>query len=135
MSYPLFLYELRYVHSPVVPGPTGVERGGAGGATHMRDWAEAHRWRRIAAAGRRRKKVVAGSGVRVSGGGKCARERERERERERGGEEGASAGVASPCGHVGPASGRWCGDATTAGEQAKPGRVDGGDGGLTSGPR
>jgi hypothetical protein len=23
MSYPLFLYELRYVHSPVVPGLTG----------------------------------------------------------------------------------------------------------------
>jgi hypothetical protein len=24
MSYPLFLYELRYVHSPVVPGLTGL---------------------------------------------------------------------------------------------------------------
>jgi hypothetical protein len=30
MSYPLILYELCYVHSPVVPGLTTIARGGSG---------------------------------------------------------------------------------------------------------
>jgi hypothetical protein len=106
----------------------GVERGGAGVL-------------RVHGIGRRLTDVdeswwpVGGGGsggrVRVALGfleGKVMRPRERERERERGGgggEEGRAAGVASPRGHAGPASGRWHGDAVMAGQRATPGRVDG----------
>jgi hypothetical protein len=79
--------------------------------------------------GGRKKKLRRVGRARVSRGGKkCARGRERRRRR------GAGAGVASPRGHAGPASGRRCGDAATAGQPAMPGRVMEGDEGLTGGP-